>query len=290
MLTLPEVEPLLRWAGPIETAGRCPVYVDFDDSILDRDVLLASCGASGIPRSASRLRRALRRLSAPDGVTRRNTGRMLALLREDVEQPTVLVVGGGAVGLGVEALYSDAHVRVVAFDIYASPHVQFIADAHRIPLDDGTVDAVVVQAVLEHVLDPARVVAEVERVVRPGGLVYAETPFLQQVHEGPYDFTRFTESGHRWLFRGFERVDSGVVSGPGMQLVWSLSNLIGGILRSRRAVRVARVGLFWLRFLDLLIPEDHQVDGACGVHFLGRRSAVAIEPAAMVGHYRGAQQ
>jgi len=56
-----------------------------------------------------------------------------------------------------------------------------------------------VQAGLEHVRDLWQVVAEIHRVLKDDGLVYAETPFMQQVHEGPYDFTRFTESGHRYL-------------------------------------------------------------------------------------------
>ena len=53
------------------------------------------------------------------------------------------------------------------------------------------------------------------------GVVYAETPFMQQVHMGPYDFTRFTHSGHRRLFRRFEEVESGAVCGPGMALAWA---------------------------------------------------------------------
>ena len=167
--------------------------------------------------------------------------------------------------------------------------MQFVADAHRIPFADGSVDAVVVQAVLEHVLDPARVVAEIHRVLRPDGLVYAETPFLQQVHEGAYDFTRFTESGHRWLFREFSRTDSGVVGGPGVQLVWTLGAVVTGLTRSRTAGRLARLALFWLRFLDHVIPATFQVDGACGVYFLGRRSEKPVPAAEMPAEYRGAQ-
>jgi hypothetical protein len=79
----------------------------------------------------------------------------------------------------------------------------------------------VAQAVLEHVLDPWRCVEELHRVLASGGLVYAETPFMQQVHEGRFDFTRFTHLGHRRLFRRFEELDSGAVGGPGMALAWS---------------------------------------------------------------------
>ena len=37
------------------------------------------------------------------------------------------------------------------------------------------------------------------------GIVYAETPFMQQVHEGAYDFTRYTVLGHRYLFKKFKQ-------------------------------------------------------------------------------------
>ena len=127
-------------------------------------------------------------------------------------------LGGGGAEMNA-VLYENEALDILAFDIYGSSMVQFIGDAHRIPLADQTVDAVWIQAVLEHVLNPAQVVDEIPRVLRADGLVYAETPFMQQVHEGPYDFTRFTDSGHRWLFRKFEMIDSGTVMGSGTQLI-----------------------------------------------------------------------
>ena len=52
-------------------------------------------------------------------------------------------------------------------------------------------------------------------MLKDDGLVYAETPFLQQVHGGPYDFTRFTHLGHRRLFRKFIELESGATAGAG---------------------------------------------------------------------------
>src|SRR5439155_5186428 len=106
-------------------------------------------------------------------------------------RPVVVVVGGGTAGSGAQLLYDAPDVRLISFDIYHSATTQFIADAHAIPLQDGIADGVWVQAVLEHVLDPAQVVAEIHRVLRPNGYVCSEIPFMQQVHEGRYDFTRF---------------------------------------------------------------------------------------------------
>lgn len=289
------VDGLVDWPAEPDRVGRWPVYVDFEDSVLDRDRLMSSGGASSIDRGRGiigAIRRLGRQVINPDTVTRRNVDSLVDAVTSELGTsvtPVVLVVGGGEIGNGADRLYTDDGVEVVAFDIYTGPNVQFVADAHRIPFADGSVDAVVVQAVLEHVLDPARVVAEIHRVLRPDGLVYAETPFLQQVHEAAYDFTRFTESGHRWLFRSFSRLDSGVVGGPGVQLIWTLSAVVTGLTRSRTAGRLTRLALFWLRFLDNAIPASFQVDGACGVYFLGRRAEQPLPAAAMPVQYRGAQ-
>ena len=53
---------------------------------------------------------------------------------------------------------------------------------------------------LEHAVDPDRVAAGIHRVLKPQALVHAETPIMQQVREGAYDFTWFTVLGHRYLF------------------------------------------------------------------------------------------
>jgi hypothetical protein len=139
------------------------------------------------------------------------------------------------------------------------------------------------------VLEPERAVAEIHRVLRPDGLVYAETPFLQPVHAGAYDFTRYTSSGHRKLFGGFEQIDAGPVAGPGSQLLASLDHLVRGLARSQLAGRLARALFFWLRYLDGLVPTPYAMDDASAYYFLGRRSERRLGPAEIVAYYRGAQ-
>ena len=139
--------------------------------------------------------------------------------------------------------------------------------------------------VLEHVLEPAEVVAEIHRVLRPDGLVYADTPFMQQVHEGPYDFTRFTESGHRWLFRRFETIESGVVAGPGVQLAWSVTYAVRGATRSRIAGALCGAVLEPVgHALDRIVPREYAVDGASSVYFYGKRSERTLSPREIVDH------
>ena len=268
------------------------VLVDFERSVLTESELRAREGASAIKRRGDGgAVGVLRRLSSPGTSAAGAHARDLVarLLRSgDVSQ--VLVVGGGTRGGGTRPLYETPGIEVIAFDIYASSETQFVADAHQIPLADESVQAVWVQAVLEHVLDPAQVVSEIRRVLPSGGLVYAETPFLQHVHEGPWDFTRFTESGHRWLFRSFERLDSGVVAGPATVWVWATEQLTRGLTRSFAAGKLARLAFSWVHLLDRAIPRGHAVDGASCVFFYGTRAAATLAPFDAVRHYIGAQR
>jgi SAM-dependent methyltransferase len=267
-----------------------PVLADFDDSVLDRDAVLKST-ASPIPRPRlSRFWKNVKEsLLGNSPVAAGNIRRMLDLLKARSRQPRVLVIGGGAQGAGTEPLYNDAGVGVVGFDIYGSPLTQFIADAHSIPLASASVDAVVVQFVLEHVLDPWRVVAEIHRVLKDDGIVYAEVPFLQQVHEGPYDFTRFTQSGLRWLFRRFTLIESGIERGAGTQALWTIDHSVRSLFRCRRAGHAAKLLFFWVRFLDLVGARDFSADTASSFYLLGGRAEHEITPKEAMACYRGAQ-
>ena len=275
-------------AGTFPQAGGQPVLVDFDGSLLDREAVLRQSGASLIQRGTAGGARALAaRLSGGRNLVAER--RAQEIVNASGSRPSrILVVGGGTIGSGAEPLYASTTVSIIAFDIYASPATSFVADAHAIPLRDGTVDGVWIQAVLEHVLGPAAVVAEIRRVLKPGGWVYAETPFMQQVHEGPYDFTRFTHSGHRWLFREFEEIESGAVLGAGTQLLWAIEHFVRALFRSRAAGKAARLATFWLRWFDQLAGSPETLDAASSLYFYGRKTAGALDASSMPAYHRGA--
>jgi ubiquinone/menaquinone biosynthesis C-methylase UbiE len=271
----------LNTDGAFPIVNGQPALVDFERSILERDSVIHTAAQSLI-RRAGKLSLLLKRVEGGTNTLARSIGeQILAMLPEGAR---ILVVGGGTVGNGAELLYESPRVQVIGTDIYASPHTLLIADAHQLPFDTGSVDAVWIQAVLEHVLDPAQVVAEIHRVLKPGGLVFADTPFMQQVHEGPYDFTRFTVSGHRWLFRRFECIRSGATKGAGTSLVWAVRYFARAVTGSDKIGRMATWPFFWLRFFDR--ANRHHGDGASGVHFFGRSSTSTLQPQDIVRFYR----
>jgi SAM-dependent methyltransferase len=74
-------------------------------------------------------------------------------------------------------------------------NIHIYSPLHQIPKPDGFFDAIICNAVLEHVENPEEVVAEFARVCRPGGALYLGVPFLQPEHKDPTDFQRYTADG-----------------------------------------------------------------------------------------------
>lgn len=84
-----------------------------------------------------------------------------------------------------------------------------VASLDALPLPDGELDAILNTQVLEHVADPQAVVAELARVLKPGGELWLTAPLVNELHEEPFDFFRYTPYGLRTLF---ERAGLDVVS------------------------------------------------------------------------------
>jgi hypothetical protein len=142
------------------------------------------------------------------------------------------------------------------------------------------------------VCDPQRCVAEIWRVLKPGGFVWSVTPFLQPVHMGAYDFTRFTHLGHRRLFRCFDEVGSGMRGGPIYSAIHLLRNLFLAVSdrpRVRAGLRLAALLVTYpLRHLDRLLTRTKgSYNAACACYFLGRKRADPIPDREIIGMFRG---
>jgi SAM-dependent methyltransferase len=162
-----------------------PVLVDFDQSVLDEATTIERGAPTLVTRSSS-WKHALSLLVFGDKpMARRNAVRFLEMVKaRNAHDPVVLVVGGATIGDGAEPLYEEPGIRLIAFDLYRSEQTQFVADAHSIPLAAGTIDGVWIQAVLEHVLSPEKVVAEIYRVLKPGAWFTLRLPSCSRSTRG----------------------------------------------------------------------------------------------------------
>jgi SAM-dependent methyltransferase len=288
ILRCPATAEPLDWTGStLRNVSRDRVYdiIDGVPILLAGERSVFDTGATGVvvarESAPRRLRAVVRRGLTGNGVSRQKLEQLIALLpsarQANGARCRVLVVGGGILGFGMEALVDCPSIELVETDVYVGPRTRLVCDAHDLPFADGAFDAVVVQAVLEHVVDPARVVAEVHRVLAEDGLVYSEVPFMQQVHEGAHDFNRWTLTGHRRLLRDFSEIEAGPLGGTGEALAWSIRyfmlSLTGDSGTARRLVSVlATAATLPLRWLDRVVRDrPATVDGASGTYLLGRR-------------------
>jgi SAM-dependent methyltransferase/uncharacterized protein YbaR (Trm112 family) len=221
--------------------------------------------------------------------------RMKRLLLERTATPVVLLVGGGIRGKGMSELTGEPAIRLINVDPSPNSTAAVFCDAHDLPFRAGSVDAVVAQAVLEHVADPWRCAEEIHRVLKPNGIVYAETPFMQQVHLHGFDFTRFSHMGHRRLFRRFAELESGAVAGPGTSLSWAWRYFLASWTRSPRLAKAlalfGRITAFVFELTDHIAGQrPGALDGASCIFFLGTKSDAVVSDGALIAAYRGTQR
>ena len=110
--------------------------------------------------------------------------------------------------LSDDATYVGIDYFATATEWYGT-RPDLFADAQLLPLQDDSVDHVLLLDVLEHLPDPGRCLAEVRRVLKSQGTFTIQVPFLYPIHDAPLDFKRWTVHGltHAAAKYGF-RIDA----------------------------------------------------------------------------------
>jgi len=89
--------------------------------------------------------------------------------------------------------------RYIGVDLPPNSQADVYGDAMALPVQDRVFHTVLCNQVLEHVTEPSKLMAEVARVLRPGGFLFLSTPQTWGLHLEPDDFYRYTEYGLRYL-------------------------------------------------------------------------------------------
>ena len=173
--------------------------------------------------------------------------------------------------------------HVVTVDFLQLPQTDIVADICQLPFANETVDLVVATGVLEHVADPSVLLLEARRVLRPSGHLHIEVPFLQQYHEDPVDYQRWTLPGMRHILEqhGFALTESGCHIGPTVTLITLVAHYWQIVFEGPTLLnKILANGIFWIlslvffpfKYLDALIGKKknaHQL--AFGVYATARK-------------------
>ena len=279
---------------PFEFINGVPVLISFDktDTVCKKSQYEhSSNGISSIKRNHSKLKKNIQKLFyGSQAITKDNSIIFLNEIKKKDTNFNLLIIGSGERGVGTEKIWEHNN-NICGIDIYYSENVDIIADAHFLPLKNDSFDGVWIQAVLEHVVDPQQVVSEISRVLKEDGIVYSEVPFIQQVHEGAYDFQRFTTMGHIYLFKNFESIKHGPLGGPGTALSWSLKYFLWGLLRNKKLATIISLPFFIIfRVLDLLISNNFFWDASSGSFYMGKKTSYILDSKDLINKYQGVQK
>lgn len=90
-----------------------------------------------------------------------------------------------------------------------------LGDLSALPFRDGAFDAALNVVTLEHVREPARVLAELARTLQPSGRLLLIVPHEWEEHQQPHDYFRYTRYGVEYLLRraGFAQFEIRPVGG-----------------------------------------------------------------------------
>ena len=127
-------------------------------------------------------------------------------------RPTIVEIGSRARSGNVNVAWLPEASTYVGFDIVEGPNVDVLGDAHALAehFEPSSVDAVFSVSTFERLAMPWVVVAQLNRVLRTGGLLYIGSHQTWPLHDSPWDFWRFSSSAWRALLNeqtGFEIVE-----------------------------------------------------------------------------------
>lgn len=119
----------------------------------------------------------------------------------------------------------------IGIDVQQSGHshenenIDIIYDGDKIPFSDCSFDSVISNQVLEHVFNPDEYLLEINRVLKKDGFFLISVPFIWDEHEQPFDYSRYSSFGLRYLLEksGFKVIRE-IKSTDDFSLIFQLIN------------------------------------------------------------------
>lgn len=178
---------------------------------------------------------------------------------------------------GLEPLPAGA--KLVCVDIEGGHGVDLVADAHDLHMvPDNSVDLVNCLNLLEHVQYPHKVISEAYRILKPGGIINVNVPFIFPFHADPDDFYRFSKNGILILCEKFECIVNGYSRGPASTMHELLVRFLAIVFcfNSDSLYELNKYIfswlLFWVKYVDIFIGKYKMAYVIhTGTYFVGRK-------------------
>lgn len=131
----------------------------------------------------------------------------------EIARPRILEIGSRARSGITRRDRLPKDCEYVGFDILAGENVDVVGDAHALAsrFDRGSFDAVFSISVFEHLAMPWKACLEINRVLKPGGLLFVSSHQTFPLHEVPWDFFRFSDQAWHGMLNaatGFKVVET----------------------------------------------------------------------------------
>jgi SAM-dependent methyltransferase len=134
------------------------------------------------------------------------------------------------IGINLGSGNSNLSDRIINIDFVAYKNVDVVCRSEKLPIKSGSVDVAINLALLEHVPQPEKTVAEIFRVLKKGGKVYCFFPFIQGFHASPFDYQRRTAEGVKELYYRFKLIELRPGEGPTSGFLWIFQEYIAIVL------------------------------------------------------------
>lgn len=150
-------------------------------------------------------------IGAAASKTRKESNAWLNSHASDIEGH-VLSIGSGDDKDGQGRYYRDYFKNASSYitsEVTSGLKCDMVIDVRSMPeIQSKSLECVFCSGVLEHVDNYLAALAEITRILKPGGILLLGLPFRQGIHLAPYDYWRFTEHGIRHLLKDdYEIID-----------------------------------------------------------------------------------
>jgi SAM-dependent methyltransferase len=195
------------------------------------------------------------------------------LIKDISRYGRILNIGSGAKDFGEKCINLD----VEPFD-----NVDIVGDGRSMPFSDQVFDLVILEYVLEHILDTSRLISEIHRVLKIGGIVYVTVPFMQGYHGNPRDYYRFTVEGINELWNRFKfiKIACEPSGGPTSALICMIKEYLAILFSFNNKTlysilsQLFIIPFFPFKYLDLILSKNinaHNI--SYSILYIGKKQA-----------------